>query len=120
MDSVELRVNRKQTDAFIKENFVTITLVRGGGRVSDGAGGWTTTPGAPISPQMFRLIPQGGNTQSRNIDGEQISPAYVMIGKHDANIQTGDTFLYNGRNYDVSFVREDRDYESWAEVIYRG
>ena len=120
MDSLELKVNRKNTEAFISERPETITITRGGSRTSDGAGGWTTTPGAPIQPQTFRLIIQGGNVASRNIDGEEIKPAYVMVGRHDADLKTGDMFVKDGRNYDVVYVRDNRDYEVWAEVVYRG
>lgn len=120
-DPIELRVNRRQTLAFIAANKEDITITRGGGRAPDGAGGWTKVPvGDPIPPQAFRLIPQGGNVQARNIDGEQIKPAYVMIGAHDADIKIGDTFTHSSRDYDVIFVREDRDYETWAEVVHRG
>lgn len=120
MDTVELKVNRRNTAAYIKDKPTSIALTHPATRDPDGAGGFTTTPAQPVGPQDFRLVIQGGNVASRNIDGEQISPAYVMIGEWDADIKTGDTFSHNGRNYEVKFVREDREYETWAEVVYRG
>lgn len=120
MDAFELKVNRKQTAAFIAEDPVRLTLTHPATRTPDGAGGYTTTPGGPADPQDFRLIIQGGNVASRNIDGAQIKPAYVMIGKHDADVKIGDTFTFNNRNYEIKYVRENRDYETWSEVVYTG
>jgi hypothetical protein len=117
----ELAVMRRQTSNFIKAKPTTVTLLRGGTRDSDGAGGFRVTPGPPIGAQVVRLIPQGGNVASRNIDGEEINPAYVMIAGWDADVKKGDVFERNGRNHEVMFVRPDEHkYETWAEVVYRG
>jgi hypothetical protein len=79
------------------------------------------TPGDPIEPQTMRLIIQGGNVASRNIDGEEISPAFVLIGEWDADLKLSDVFIQDGRNYEVMYIRDtDRRYEMWAEVVYRG
>lgn len=121
MDSRELAVMRRQTDHFIKDNPVSLVMTRGGSREPDGAGGYTTVPGDAIQPQTMRLVPQQeGALQSRNVDGEEVSPEYVLIGKHDADIKTGDMFVRANRNYEVIWVRPDRRYEAWAEVVYRG
>jgi len=122
-DSREMAVLRKQTIRFVKENATVVQIQRGTGMVPDGAGGWTPAPGStPIDPQEFRLIIQNtsGYTATRNIDGETISPAFVMIGMYDANVQEGDTFVLDGNGYRVSFVRDDKRYETWSEVEYLG
>lgn len=119
-DSRELKVLRKQTHRFIAENPEDVTLRRNATRTGDGAGGWTTTPGTPIPPQRVRLVIQGGNVASRNLDGEEVSPAYVMLAEYDADVEIGDVFTLAGRDYKIHFVREDRDYEVWAEVIDHG
>lgn len=122
MEPRELAVMRKQTSMFIKENPVDIVIQRGGTRTSDGAGGWVTSPGGAIPSQRVRLIPQqrGGALQSTNVDGERIQPEFVLIGEHDADVQTGDTFIMGGREYDITYVRIDHDYETWGEVVFRG
>lgn len=122
MDSRELAVLRKQTKQFIDDHPVSVTMTRGGARTSDGAGGYTVTPGAPIQAQTVRLIPQDqrGGTQSVNVDGEEVSPVYVIIAEHDADIKKDDVFVHNARNYEVTWVRDDKRYEIWAEVVYRG
>lgn len=122
MDSREIAICRKQTKHFINDHPESVTMTRGGGRKSDGAGGYTVTPGAPIDPQTVRLIPQDLRTgvQSRNVDGEEVSPSYVILGEYNADIKKGDVFVKDNRNYEVTWVREDRRYETWAEVVYRG
>ena len=116
----ELEVMRKQTREFIAHNPVTITFSRGGIKIADGAGGYTTTVGTPIDPQTFRIIPQSGANATRNVDGEEVRPDYVLIGEWDADITMDDSFTLDGRNFDVVFIRLDRSYETWAEVMYRG
>lgn len=123
VDSAELAVLRRQTQRFIEENPVSITIKRTITE-SDGAGGRkpATDQGQPIDPQVFRLIPQlrGGMVATRDVDGNRVKPEYVLIGTYDADIKGGDGFTYQGREFYVSFVRLDRDYETWAEVMYRG
>lgn len=120
-DSRELAVLRKQTLHFIRSNPDDIAFNRGADKVSDGAGGWTWGPGgATLEPQQMRLIPVGGRVQSRNVNGEEVTPAYVLIAAHDADVDMDDTFDHNGRMYEVIFIREDRRYETWLEVVYRG
>lgn len=121
-DSRELNVLRKQTLKLIQEAPTSILLNRGT-KQSNGTGGWTTTWADLDDPQDFRMIQQGGNVASRNVDGEQIKPAFVMIGMWDADVENGDKFVLDGRNYDVIYVRRvgfPTEYETWVEVVYRG
>lgn len=120
MDVIELRVNRKNTEHFINEDPSTFVVTRGGEKVPDGAGGWTVPPGDPVGNLTGRLVPAGGRIQSRNIDGEEIQPSYVLITTWDADVKMSDVLVKSDRNYEVLFVREDRDYETWVELIYRG
>lgn len=121
MDSREIKVLRRQTTRFIADNPTMIAFTRPGARVSDGAGGWTTGNDTPIDPQKVRLIiqPRAG-LSTQNIDGEKINPVYVMIAEWDADITLNDVFMHEGRDYKIEFVREDRRYETWAEVSYHG
>lgn len=120
LDPNELRVLRKQTTHFIKQNPTDVTIERAGNRVPDGQGGFTQVPGAPGTPQRMRKVIQGGNVATRNIDGVEITPAFVFICEFDADIRTGDEFELGGLEYHVIFVRDDRRYETWAEVAQRG
>lgn len=121
MDSAEIRVNRRQTIRFINDNPVMIEFKRPGARVSDGAGGWTTSAGSTLAPQKVRMViqPRAGTVQ-RNIDSETVDPQYVIIGEHDLDVGMNDAFVLENRNYSVKFIREDRRYETWVEVLYDG
>lgn len=120
VDEQENRVNRRNTTYFIDQHPMTVPLTRPGKRVADGAGGYTTDPGPEVVPQKMRKIIQGGNVASRNIDGQEITPAFVFIGEWDADIKTGDEFKIDNIEYHVIYVRDDRRYETWAEVAQRG
>ena len=118
----ELSILRQQTHEFIAWNPRLITLRRPG-KVADGMGGWRTVEPTPaLVPQIMRLITQmeGVTVVRSSLDGEEISPDFVLLGDYDAEILADDWFELDGRIYDVKMVREDRRYETWAAVEYRG
>lgn len=123
-EPLELSVLRKQTKQFIDNNPSQVVFQRGT-RVSNGKGGYTTTY-ADVAEQTVRIImASAGNAHvaSRNIDGEEIQPAFVVLGLWDADISNNDKFTYQGRDYSVMYVRgagAPRAYETWAEVKYVG
>lgn len=117
----ELHVMRKQTMAFIRSNPVELVIVRKT-IVADGAGGvsYTITPQAP---QIFRLITQlsqGEGLSRLTDDGIETRPDFVLLGEYDANIQTHDYFMLQGRKYENVYTRTDRRYQTWSEISYRG
>ena len=86
-------------------------------------GGWRTVEPTPtLVPQIMRLITQmeGVTVVRSSLDGEEISPDFVLLGDYDADILADDWFELDDRIYDVKMVREDRRYETWAAVEYRG
>lgn len=118
----ELEVLRKQTKAFIEEYPLDIILQRNVA-TPDGAGGTKLTPGPlPGGSQTFRQITQGTSTGvfRRTLDGEEVAPDFVLLGEYDADVKSGDWYTKDGAKHEVVYVREDRRYESWAEVKYRG
>lgn len=117
-DSKELRRLRKQTEQFIQSKPMNIGLVRRD-LTSDGAGGHVIQDNQ-IAVQTFRLIPQQGAQARTTVDGQEVSPDFVLLGRHDADIQPDDWFIHQDRKYVVVYVRIDRSYETWAEVSYRG
>jgi hypothetical protein len=119
MDDRELAVLRKQTAAFIADHPVQVTMVENV-RAPNGKGGFTVTP-TPRQPQTFRKIPvNAGQTSTRNVDGEEVQPKYVLLGAWDTAVADGDTFVIDGHNYRVDFVRDDHRYETWVEATYVG
>ncbi len=117
---VELSVQRALTKAFIRADEKEVVLSRRA-RVDDGAGGIVLGDAVPLAPQLLRLIPLGDGAQERlTADGKSVTPSYMLMGEHTADMQRGDTFTVNGRRYELVFVNENRQYEIKAEVVYRG
>lgn len=115
---LELDIQRKLTDAFVKEDETSVVLTRLT-KVNDGAGGFTKTPQA-LPAQRFRLIPQQDTRITTQLaDGTEVRPRYVLLGRHTADMQRGDTFTWRGSRYELGDV-EDKQYEIKGEVAYRG
>lgn len=122
MRDYELVVQRKNTDAYLDADGESVTLSRSGVMVSDGAGGFKPGSAAgPVPPQTFVLATTDRQLPvRRTVDGLEISPEYIMTGAYDADVQPGDWFYRNGLKYEVVFVHLDRNFQTTAEVIYRG
>lgn len=116
----ENEVMRKQTTAFIAVYPQSLILMRSD-MVADGSGGVKATL-TPLDPQTFRQITQPTNTQvfRRTIDGEEVQPDFVILGEYNADVQIGDWYMKDGAKHEVVYVKDDRRYETWAEVKYRG
>lgn len=118
----ELRVNRRMTDVFIKTHpqKIAVTLSRET-MVNDGAGGWVSGSTSSVAAQEFAFLPSAYQLPVRRTqDGQEVTPEYTMIGRHDAVIEPGDWFWSDGIKYEVVFIHPDRSYQVKAEVMYRG
>lgn len=91
-------------------------------KISDGMGGFKKLSDETIPPQKMRLVTQTESVTvvSHTADGEEVNVDYVLIGMWDSNISNGDYFIMNGHKYEIVLVREDRSYETWAQVTDRG
>jgi hypothetical protein len=119
-NDVELYMQRLNTDAFIKA-WPEVLVLNRVLHVSDGQGGFSTTTLPPLAAQTFAVLPQNHQLQDRiTIDGQTVTPDYKLLGYYNADIQRGDWFLWRGNRYDVVYVYGNRDYETLAEVLYRG
>lgn len=119
ISDAELAVHRTNTVQFILADSVEVVLVRRT-RVSDGAGGHTWSP-APLPVQVMRLIPLGdGATERQNQDGVLVRPSYMLMGEHDADMERWDRFYKDGREYEIVFVNDNRQYETKGEAVYLG
>ena len=121
----ELRLLRKQTAQFIAANQLDLELKRQV-VVADGAGGVEVDSTSTLSAQAMRLIQQAAgrfSLERRTIDGQTVTPNYVLQGKYDADMKVGDTFTVGAevdKYYEIVWVREDRRYQTIGEVVYRG
>jgi hypothetical protein len=119
--AAELSIHRANTRAFIDADVKTIVLNRSV-RVSNGQGGYETSPPAPRPPQQLRLIPLKGTMAPERVtlEGTKVAPDYILLGMHDDDIARWDEFEDEGRRYQVIFVNEKRTYETKGEVLYLG
>lgn len=120
LSPLELRMQRKATRNFIAADSMLIVLMRAE-YVSDGAGGSMRSTPEAVLAQVMRLIPlQDGSASRTTADGEEVSPSYMLMGDHTADVQRWDEFAVGGRRYQVVFVNENTQYEVKAEVAYLG
>lgn len=117
--AAELALQRILTNAFVAADEQPIVLVRKT-KVQNAAGGWTTTS-TPLPAQNIRMNPlQDAVGQRTTADGKQVTPSYMLVCRHTADVERGDTFTIGGRRYEVVFVVENRQYQVKAEVAYLG
>lgn len=121
INSMELKVQRGISQAFIEADPVEIQLTRP--TVSpDGAGGQVRTATANVGGlQRMRLIPLGdGAAQRLTADGKEVTPTYMLMGLYSAAMQRGDQFTMDGRRYEIVFINQNTQYEIKGEVAYLG
>ena len=116
----DLVLLRKQTLEFIDFNPKEVVLQRSD-MIADGSGGVKPTI-VPLPAQTLRQVTQPTSQQvyRRTIDGQEVKPEFVLICPFDADIQNFDWYFSGGVKYEIVYVRDDRRYECWAEVAYRG
>lgn len=111
---------RKQTLEFINFNPKLVALQRSDMQ-ADGSGG-VKPQLTTLTAQTFRQVtqPTGQQVFRRTIDGQEVKPEFVLICPYDADVRHGDWYYNSGVKYEIVYVRDDRRYEAWAEVAYRG
>lgn len=117
-------MSRRQIDAMIKADPAMIVFRRKS-KVSDGAGGWRYEPEAPLpAPQEVRLIPFKRRMTDFLVDtelGELPDLPYVLLGRHNLDIQQGDTFTYRGDEFEVKTLDiSEPEVKTSAHVDYYG
>jgi hypothetical protein len=125
VNPVELEIHRRNTVAFIAADGVDLVL-QPQSRVMTDAGGYKYVLDAPRSPQVFRLIPlsiAGNAPELKTSTGRMVSPAYVILGAHDAAMERWDQFEFQNVWYEiVSPIRPEYStnvYERKADVVRR-
>jgi hypothetical protein len=69
----------------------------------------------------MRLIPsQDGSKPRQTLNGEMVTPSYMLMGAHDADMERWDEFQIDEAWYQVVFINQNRQYEVKGEVVYRG
>lgn len=116
--SLETRMNRKHTQAFIEADPKQVTLLRST-RTPNGSGGFVMSQPSPVlPPQQGRLIPNNRQTNERmTSDGVQVIPDMVLLMSFDADVLRHDRFEDQDRIYEVVWLHEKRLYQTKCEVV---
>lgn len=121
---IELRVNRRNTLAFIAANPSEIVLIPAV-KVKTASGGTRIEDGTPRAPQTLRLIDQSGPASSNPgvqsaLDGKQRLVIFQLLGPYDAVIEVGDHWFIGTTRYEVTDVLPFNGYEIRAQVVKYG
>ena len=124
IEEVERDIQRENTERFIAADAFQCFLYRRTA-TADGAGGYELSDtGAMQWPQAMRLVPSDSGTlataEHEDATGTHVTPTHVLLGTHDANVERWDTFVHNGRSFQVLYVEENAQYQKKADVLYLG
>lgn len=116
--AAEAKVQRAITKAFVDADSETVVL-NARQKVDNGAGGfrWTETP---RQPQVCRLNPLGEGAERLGSDGRMVSSTHTLVGYYGTIMDRFDRFTLGGRDYEITYVYENREYQTKAEVISLG
>lgn len=123
MSPNELRLQRKNTKAFIDANPITLALIP---RATSNTGtGQQMVDGTQRPEQTFRLIdqtrtsgPEPGTVLAS--DGQQRKAQYQLLGEYDAIIGLYDYWVDGGTRFEIANLIHHNDYEVRAQVIRYG
>lgn len=118
--SMEIRINRKNTTAFIRANPQQIALIPVS-RVRQASGGSKFVDQPPRPVQTFRLIPRDETTlPTFNDEGQQRTYDLVLLGQWSAGMNIGDWWRDTaGFKYEIMDVQSNA-YEVKGAVVKHG
>lgn len=117
----ELAAKRRGTRAFIDRDPNRYAVVLSREDLEWSGGSFNRTNLRSLKRQGMVLVPTNQQLpERRTVEGQSLTPEFILIGQHDADIRNGDWFYIEGTKYEVVFVRPDKTYETVAEVVYRG
>lgn len=123
MESNEIRLNIKQTKAFIAANPTRLRLIPRL-RVNTGSGAKLVDQ-PPRPEQTFRLIdqtrsfgPEPGTVQTG--DGQQRKAEFQLLGEPGVEIGLYDYWIEEATRYEVANLIYDNPYEVRAQVVRYG
>lgn len=120
---VEQHLQRRATAEFISSHPIKVQLRRTLKiRDTELRGGTIETSDPDIPEQTFRIA--HGPPRRRRLENNPPNPTHgdvpfakdLLIGRWDANILAGDEFSVGDVHYRVSYIFQDRDYETVANI----
>jgi hypothetical protein len=119
---MELKVNRRNTKAFIEIKPTVIDL-QPQRKVRTPTGGFDIANDQPRGPQTFRIIDLTGDylvnqPPQRTIDGIERAVEFELIGNWDAQLALFDTWTdAAGERWEITAVHPDNGYERRALAV---
>lgn len=120
---VEVLVQRRQTEAYLKAEPQMIALSRPTPKVKTAAGGKVDGVADTLDPQMFRVVPfkrRVTESESNIVEGTVTVSTYVLVGRWDADVKKDDEFVLPDGRYKVESVEPGKSYRTLAILEYRG
>jgi hypothetical protein len=122
MSPVQLLMERRQIEALIKADEVTITLHRRE-KLAVPGGGWKWGPETELTPQRMALIPFKRRMTEFLVAteiGDVPDLPYMILGRYNLNIAKDDWFFWQGDKFEVQTVDIKQDVRIAAHVDYFG
>lgn len=117
----ELETNRRNTAAHIARDPNSSVIVLSREDLVWEGGSFNRTNQRQLDDQKMSLIASVQQLpERRTVEGQSLTPEFILLGNYGADIENGDWFYLDGVKYEVVFVHPDRSYEVVAEVVYRG
>lgn len=118
ISDLELRIQKRNTQAFIDADVEVIVITPRSTRVPDGAGGWRDGTGAPLPPVRVRIVPINRIQETLfPAEGQIDAPKFVLVAMPDTDIQRYDTFVWRGDVWKVDRIHNKPDYELKADLV---
>jgi hypothetical protein len=119
MDQQGLLILRRNLDAFIRADPVNVVFSRST-PVQTLAGGHTKGVPTQLASQQFRFVPfkrRLSSSINNTQDGPLSVTEYVLVGRHNVDVQKGDEFFHNSRNYKVTEIEPRTDDRSTTDRV---
>lgn len=124
VSQTEKIVARRVVNAEIKADPIIIFPERRT-KINDGAGGWKWSNWVPVTTDGFEVLITTAKRRLADMIagtelGDVVRAPYVVIARHDVDLQRDDRFTWNGDVFTVTGVQIKTDVEVVAQVDYFG
>lgn len=121
-NAVELKIQRKNTLAFIASAPVTVELVRVPVERNEDNGGLRRLEPITLEAQTFRILHAPPRRRRKENQPPNASMGEIpfakdnLMGRWDADVLLGDQFTWQGVEYTITYVFADTTYETIANL----
>lgn len=122
MSRVETIMARRQVDAEIKTDPVSISIIRRE-KIDTLDGGWKWDDAEPLEPITVLIMPAKRRMSEMTVNtelGDVVDYPYIVLGYHYDDIQRDDSFYWNGDRFQVKTLHIKDQVSKTAQVDYYG